>query len=454
MTTALAAAPGAATPAIPRTPGTLAVPPPAPTTRGPLLVGLVAIALFVGGFALWSAQAPLAEAAIAAGEIRAEGQRRTIQHLEGGIVQDILARDGDRVRAGQVLLRLDAIQATAQAEVLRAQRLSLLAQDARLAAEAEGRPAVAFPAELLTATDPRAEEAVTGQRVLFAARAAAFAGQMAALAARREQQVATLSAIGAQAGSQARQLELIAQEEQSVSRLVAQGLERTPRLLALQRQMAALDGNRADLDGQAARARAVIAELDSERARLEQTRQAEIATERREVATRLSDVTERLRAADDVSTRRELLAPEDGTILHSRVFTRGAVLRPGEPAMELVPARDRLLVEVQLAPPDIDRVHPGLIAEIRLPAYRQRTAPLIEGEVIEIAADVTTDDRRGVSFYRVRIAIPEEQLARLEGGPLRPGMPAEALIRTGERSLALYLIQPLLDSFHRAFRER
>lgn len=149
-----------------------------------------------------------------------------------------------------------------------------------------------------------------------------------------------------------------------------------------------------------------------------------------------------------------MLAPEDGTILHSRVFTRGAVLRPGEPAMEIVPAADRLLVEVQLSPADIERVHPGLAAEIRLPAYRQRVAPYIEGEVIEVAADVTQDERRGVSFYRVRIAIPEEQVARLPGGPLRPGMPAEALIHTGERSLARYMIQPLLDSFHRAFRER
>ncbi|MFN6953816.1 MAG: HlyD family type I secretion periplasmic adaptor subunit [Acetobacteraceae bacterium] len=453
MTTAVAERPGAAAPALPGR-RAIALPPPVPATGRPLGIGLAAILAFVGGFALWSHEAPLAEAAIAMGEIRAEGQRRTIQHLEGGIVQEILARDGDRVRAGQVLLRLDAVQSGAQTEVLRGQRFALLAQEARLAAEAEGLPAIAFPPELITANDPRAEEAMAGQRALFAARAAAFAGQMAALSARRDQQQATLSAIAGQAESQARQLELIRQEEESVRRLVAQGLERMPRLLALQRQMAALEGNGADLEGQAARARAVIAELDGERDRLAQTRQAEIGTERREVAARLADATERLRAAEDVSIRREVMAPEDGTILHSRIFTRGAVLRPGEPAMELVPAADRLLVEVQLSPADIERVHPGLTAEIRLPAYRQRVAPYIEGEVVEVAADVTHDDRRGISFYRVRIAIPEEQAARLPGGPLRPGMPAEALIRTGERSLARYMIQPLLDSFHRAFRER
>ncbi|MCS6931943.1 MAG: HlyD family type I secretion periplasmic adaptor subunit [Acetobacteraceae bacterium] len=432
----------------------VALPPPVPATGGPLLVGLLSLGVFIGGFAAWSSHAPLAEAAIAMGEIRAEGQRRTIQHLEGGIVQDILARDGDRVRAGQVLLRLDTIQSGAQTEALRAQRLSLLAQEARLAAEANGLPAIAFPRELLVSADPRAEEAMAGQRALFAARNAAFAGQMAAVLARREQQQATLAAIAGQAESQARQLDLMRQEEESVRRLVAQGLERMPRLLALQRQMAALEGNRADLEGQAARAQAVIAELDGERARLEQARRAEIATERREVATRLAEVSERLRAAEDVSTRREVVAPEDGTILHSRVFTRGAVLRPGERVMELVPARDRLLVEVQLSPADIERVHPGLHAEIRLPAYRQRIAPYLEGEVVEVAADVTHDERRGAAYYRVRIVIPEDQIARLPSGPLRPGMPAEALIRTGERSLARYLAQPLLDSFHRAFRER
>lgn len=453
MTTAVAPRTDAAPPALPGR-RAIALAPATPSTGRPLGIGLIAILVFVGGFALWSNEAPLAEAAIAMGEIRAEGQRRTVQHLEGGIVQEILARDGDRVRAGQVLLRLDAVQSGAQTEILRGQRLALLAQEARLAAEAEGLPAIAFPPELITATDPRAAEAMGGQRALFAARTAAFAGQMAALSARRDQQRATLAAIGGQAESQSRQLDLIRQEEESVRRLVAQGLERTPRLLALQRQMAALEGNGADLEGQAARARAMIAELESERARLEQTRQAEIGTERREVAARLSDATERLRAAEDVSTRRDVLAPEDGTILHSRVFTRGAVLRAGEPAMEIVPAADRLVVEVQLSPADIERVHPGLRAEIRLPAYRQRVAPYIEGEVIEVAADVTQDERRGVSFFRVRIAIPEEQVARLPGGPLRPGMPAEALIRTGERSLARYMIQPLLDSFHRAFRER
>lgn len=432
----------------------LAALPPLPGTARPLAIGMVAILVFTGTFTLWSSLAPLAEAAIAAGEIRAEGQRRTIQHLEGGIVQEILARDGDRVRAGQVLLRLDDVQAGAQTESLRSQRFALLAQEARLATEAAGLPAIAFPAELLTANDARAEEAMAGQRALFAARTAAFVGQMAALSARRDQQLATLAAIGGQADSQIRQLDLIRQEAESVRGLVAQGLERMPRLLGLQRQLAALEGSGAELEGQAARSRAVVTELDSERARIEQTRQAEIATERREVATRLSDVTERLRAASDVSLRREVLAPEDGTILHSRVFNRGAVLRPGEPAMDLVPAADRLLVEVQLPTTDIDRVHTGMIAEIRLPAYRQRSAPYIEGEVVEVAADATHDERRGVAFYRVRIAIPEEQVARLPGGPLRPGMPAEALIRTGERSLARYMIEPLLDSFHRAFRER
>jgi HlyD family secretion protein len=453
MSTAITPATGTLPPALPGAPA-LRVPPPSPATGRPLLIGLLAITLFGGVFGLWSAYAPLAEAAIAVGEIRAEGQRRTIQHLEGGIVRDILARDGDRVQAGQVLLRLDSIQAAAQAESLRAQRYALLAQEARLIAEAEGQPAIVFPRDLLLAADPRAEEAMAGQRALFAARAAAFTAQMAALSARREQQEATLGALAAQRESQGRQLELIRQEEENVRRLVAQGLERLPRLFALQRQMAALEGNSADLEAQSARVQAAIAEIEGERARLAQTRRAEIATELREVATRLADVTERLRAAEDVSNRREVLAPEDGIILHSRIFTRGAVLRPGEPAMELVPARDRLLVEVQLSPADIERIRPGLPAEIRLPAYRQRLAPYLAGEVVEVVADVTHDERRGIAYYRVRIAIPEEQLARLPGGPLRPGMPAEALILTGERSLARYLLQPLLDSFHRAFRER
>lgn len=425
-----------------------------PRTSGPMMLGIGSIVVFLGGFAAWSILAPLAEAAIAPGQIRSEGSRRTIQHLEGGIVREILARDGDQVKAGQVLMRLDEIQSGSSLETLRSQRWALLAQFARLDAENKGAGDIAFPADLLASSDPRALEAMTGQRTLFAARQASLTSQIQVLEARAAQQEATASSAQAQIASQRRQLELIRREEQDVKVLVAQGLERMPRLLGLQRQAASFEGNLQDLLGQIERAGAGAREARSQMTQTRDQRLAEISTEARDVRSRLNDAEEKLRAAQDVATRREIVAPEDGTVIGSKVFNLGAVVRAGEPVMELVPSHDRLVAEVQLSPNDIDVVYPGLQAEIRLPAFKQRLVPFLHGHVTYVASDVTLDDRTRASHYRVQVLVDQDQLARLENVELRAGMPVEAQIQTGSRSFLRYMIQPVLDSFHRAFREQ
>lgn len=425
-----------------------------PRTRGAILLGFAAIALFFGGFAAWSALAPLSEAAVAPGMIKVEGMRRTIQHLEGGVVREILVRDGDRVRAGQVLMRLDDIRAAADLEALRSQHWSLLAQDARLAAEIEEAPAIVFPAALSGNGEARARDAMDGQRAVFEARRAALASQVAVQEARIGQQEAIIAGATGQIRAQRRQLALIRQEEELTRTLVQQGLQRLPTLLALQRSAAALEGQGDDLAAQAGRARQAIAEAHGGIAALLGQRREEAATEQRDIRTRIAEVEERLRAARDVERRREILAPEDGTILDLRLVTIGAVVRSGDPVMDLVPARDRLVAEVNLQPFDIDVVHPGLIAEIRLPAFKQRLVPYLNGHVTFVAQDVTTDERTRQSHYRVQILIDADQLARLPGVHLVPGMPVEAMIRVGERSFLRYITQPIRDSFARAFREQ
>jgi HlyD family secretion protein len=427
---------------------------PRPRTRGATLFGVLAILAFIGGFAAWSFFAPLSEAAIAPGVIKSEGQRRVIQHLEGGFIREILVRDGEVVQAGQPLMRLDDVQSGANLETLRGQRFALLAQDARLTAELARAGDIAFPAELLHSADPRALDAVTGQRTLFAARQAALNSQIQVLEARVQQQEAQLGSTSAQVTSQRRQYELIRREEADVRQLVAQGLERMPRLLALQRNMAALEGNQADLLSQMDRANATIAEARNQMRQTEDQRLQEVSTELREVRNRLQEAEERLRAASDVATRREIVAPEAGTILNSRFFNLGAVVRPGEAVMELVPLRDRLVAEVQLSPTDIDVVYPGLQSEVRLPAFKQRLVPYLHGHVTYVASDATLDAQTRMSHYTVRIAIDEDQLAKLERVELRPGMPVEAMIQIGERSFFRYIAQPVIDSFHRAFREQ
>jgi len=432
----------------------VAPPPPRPSTRGPVLIGVLATLLFFGAFVAWSVLAPLSEAAIAPGTIKVEGQRRTIQHLEGGIVREIMVRDGDRVQQGQLLARLDDIQAGTTLETLRSQRWALAAQAARLAAELARAREIAFPPELLAAEHPRARDAVSGQRSVFEARTASLASQIQVQQARIEQQNAVISSARGQQRAQEQQLALIRREEQLTETLVRQGLQRLPTLLALQRSAAALEGQAADLAGQIERAEATIIEAQSAIRQIEDTRQQEVAAELRDVRTRLVEAEERLRAGEDIAVRRDIVAPEDGTILNLRLFTVGAVLRPGDPIMDLVPARDRLIAEVNVQPFDIDVVHPGLQAEVRLPAFRQRLVPYLHGRVTFVASDITTDERTRQNFFRAHILIDRDQLERLPGVQLVPGMPVEAMIMIGERSFLRYITQPIRDSFTRAFREQ
>lgn len=432
------------------------LPPPAPRPRtgGTMLLGFLAMATFFGAFAAWSALAPLSEAAIAPGMIKVEGTRRTIQHLEGGIVREILVRDGDRVQAGQVLVRLDDIRAGADLETLRSQRWSFMAQDARLGAELAGTDTIAFPAELMEANEPRAQDAIMGQRAVFEARRASLLAQVAVQEARIGQQEALTAGATGQQRAQRQQLELIRREEEITRTLVQQGLQRLPTLLALQRSAAALEGQGEELQAQLDRAAQGIQEARSTIAGIVGQRRQEVAAEQRDVRNRLAEVEERLRAARDIAVRRDISAPEDGTILNLRLFNIGAVVRPGEPVMDLLPTQDRLIAEVNIQPNDIDMVHLGLQAEVRLPAFRQRLVPYLHGHVTFVAQDVTMDDRTRMTYYRAHVLIDEDQLARLEGVTLVPGMPVEAMIIVGQRSFLRYITQPVRDSFTRAFREQ
>ncbi len=427
---------------------------PKPRTRLPTVIGYAIVMVFVVGFGSWASLTPLNEAAIAPGVLKVEGTRRTVQHFEGGIVREILVRDGDAVREGQPLLRLDQPQAAQQTETLRSQRWALLAQDSRLVAELGGAREIAFPRPLLSSDQPRAQDAVAGQRTLFEARRVALDSQVMVLRARTEQHQASIRSSEGQIGAQRRMLVLLKAEEQNTEQLLRQGLARLPQLLALQRQVASVEGNIIDISSQIERARAQIAEAEREMQRVTDQRTQEVSTELREVRVRLAETEERLRAAEDVSTRLEVTAPESGTVLNSRVFTVGAVVRPGDPLMDLVPERDRIIAEVNVQPNDIDVVHTGLQAEVRLPAFKQRLVPYLHGHVTFVASDVTQDERRGLAFYRVNVAIDEDQLRMLEGVQLRPGMMVEAQIQTGRRSFARYMLQPLYDSFNRAFREQ
>lgn len=427
---------------------------PAPRTRMPMLIGALTFLLFVVGFGAWAFFAPLAEASVAPGVIKVEGTRRTIQHLEGGIVREILFRDGAKVKAGDVILRLDPAQSDSVLETQRASRWALLAQDARLAAEIERAGTIAFPQDLLSSTDPRAVEAMKGQQTLFEARTASLAGQVQSLQARIEQQNAVIAGAKGQLAAARQQLAFARQEEKMRRDLVQQGLGRLPELLALQRASASLEGTIDDLNGQIERANAAIVETRKQIQSTIDQRLSDAGNERRDVRVKLAEAEEKLRSAADVSTRREIVAPENGTLVNQRVFTVGAVVKPGDPVFDLIPENDRMVAEVNVQPYDIDVVYPGLLAEIRLPAFKQRLVPFLHGHVTWVAADVTVNEQTRQQYYRAFVLIDQDQLAHLPNVFLVPGMPVEAHIKTGERTFFHYLTQPLRDSWTRAFREQ
>jgi len=207
-------------------------------------------------------------------------------------------------------------------------------------------------------------------------------------------------------------------------------------------------------EGQIVRAGAAVSEAEQQIRQVTDQRLQEVSTELRDVRGKLADTEERMRAASDVATRREILSPETGTVVNSRIFTLGAVIKPGDPLMDIVPERDRLVAEVNIQPYDIDVVYPGLQAEVRLPAFKQRLVPFLSGEVTWVAADVTTNEQTQQQFYRAFVLINEEQLARLPNVFITPGMPVEAHVQIGQRSFFRYMTQPIRDSFHRAFREQ
>lgn len=438
------------------------VPRPAPTARpsGPAIArdvraGYAIIAAFVGVFGAWSWLAPLSTAAIAPGQILAEGNRRVIQHLEGGIIREFQVRDGDAVEAGQVLLRLDDAQSGASLDLLRGQSDSLRALDARLSAELAQAGAIAFPEELLARrSDPRVAEALAGQEAIFANRRRAFDGQLAILRQRIQQLNAQIAGAEGQVAGFQRQAALLSGEIKDVETLVNQGYMPRPRLLSLQREHARVMGDNDRVKGEIARNRQSIGETELQITQLRNNFLNEAAGEQRDVRQRLAELEERLRAAADVQQRRDIVSPVAGTVTNLRVHTVGGILRAGEPILDIVPRNEALIVEARIHPTDIDIVAQGLPADVRLTAFKQRTVPLLHGTVAYVAADVTVEERTNQSYYRATVQISADELARVQDVRLTPGMPAEVMIRSGERTLFNYLVQPLTDSMHRAFREQ
>ncbi len=420
----------------------------------PLRFALFIILFGVGGVFGWGAFAMIDSAVIAPGTLMVELNRRNVQHLEGGIIGEVLVREGALVAAGQPLIRLDDTRVRAGLNVVLDETARARARIAVLTAEREEAAEPAFPAELIARrTDPKVAEILTVQYAEFIARRNALQGQTEILTQRALQLQKQIDGLNVRIESNDRQLALVRQEIMGVEGLVRMGLERLPRLLSLQREEARLIGEKGEAIENVARTQQAVGEAEMQRAQLLRARQEENAKELRELQGKLLELREREISANDQLMRLTIDAPEAGMVMDLRYTTRGGVIAPGSQVTSIVPQEEKLVVEAQITPIDVDTVRIGMPTSIRLSHAAARTTPVLEGSVERISPDRMTDQRTGMPYFIARIAFAPEELAKHEHLRLQPGMHAEVLIRRGERSFASYLARPLSDRFAKSIRE-
>ena len=423
--------------------------------RSHLLGGLAVVALLAGGVGGLAATTELSGAVIAPGSLVVDSNVKKVQHPTGGVVGELRARDGDKVKAGDIVVRLDETITQANLAIVVKSLNELQSRLARLEAERDNVDSVVFPAELLArAGDPELARSMTGERNLFEFRKSARAGQKAQLRERIAQLKEEIQGLTGQVAAKKRETELIGQELEGVRDLWRKNLVQIQRVTALERDAARLEGERGQLIASTAQAKGKISEIELQILQIDQDLRSEVAKDLREVQGKIAELVERKVAAEDQLKRIDIRAPQNGMVHQSTVHTVGGVITPGEAIMLIVPEADALTVEAKLAPQDIDQVRVGQTAALRFSAFSQRTTPELDGVVSRVSADLTTDQRTGAAYYVVRITLSESELARLEGLRLVPGMPVEAFIRTGERTVLSYVMKPFTDQITRSFRSR
>jgi HlyD family secretion protein len=422
--------------------------------RRHLMVAGLASIILVCGIGGWAFAVKLSGAVVASGHLVVDSYVKKVQHPTGGVVGEILVHNGQHVHMGEVVMRLDPTQARASLAIVTNRLDEFAARKARLEAERDDAEDVSFPPGLTSrATDPDVAQLMAGERRLFDLRRQARRGQKAQLKERIAQYEKEVRGLVAQENARVRGIALIERELQGVRELWEKGLVPIQRMMALEREGANLDGDRGRLIAAQAQSAGRIAETRLQVIQIDQDLRSEVASSLRDLEGQIAEYVEKRTSAEDQLKRIDLIAPQDGVIHELAVHTIGGVISPADTIMLIVPDQDKLALEAQIKPQDIDQLHVGQPAILRMSAFNQRTTPELNGAVNWVAADLTQDQRTGMSYYLARISIPASEVSRLGSLTLVPGMPAESFIQTGERTLASYLIKPLRDQVMRAFRE-
>jgi HlyD family secretion protein len=422
--------------------------------RRHLLGSLVMCGALVVGVGGWASTTNLAGAVVASGSFVVDSYVKKVQHPTGGVVGEILVHEGSEVKAGDVVLRLDATTTRANLAIVTRRLDEFQARFARLGAERDDLPAIVFPGDLLARRDdPEIAAILHGEERLFAIRREALRSKTAQLRERILQYQHEIEGVKAKEIAYTDGIEVLDKEIASLTSLRTRGVVSDQRLNSLKTERATFGGDRGEQIAARAQAAGRITETNLQILQVDQDMKAEVGRELRDTQAQIGEYVERKIAAEDDLKRTDIVAPQSGIVHSLQAHTIGGVLTPADPIMLVVPENDNLALEVRIAPRDIDQLQIGQRAVLRMSAFNQRTTPELNGHVSLVAADLTTDQRSGLSYYLVRIAVPPEELKKLDGLTLLPGMPAEAFIRTSERTALSYLVKPLTDQINRTFRD-
>ena len=425
-----------------------------PPLNRPILAGIIVIFVFIGIFGCWISLAPLKSAAIALGVVSVDTNRKTIQHLEGGIIEEILVRDGDKVTAGQVLIRLDKTQPQAKLKVINGQRLTALALKERLIAERDKKSVIQFRSPLLRDNKNKNIREIMAREVeIFQGRRQKLTEERAILKKQILSLKAKIKGLVGRVKSGKQRSALLDKEISFIKPLTAKRLTTRTRLLKLQRTRATLEGQIFQDLANISSFKQEIQKLNLEITALSTKAINQINIDLKEVQKLLLDIPEKIKSASDVLARTEVRSSLDGTIVDLKVHTTGGVIGPGDPLMDVVPAGEPLIIEVRIDPSDIDVIREGLPVEVRFTALNQRNMSPIMGTLTAFSADRLVEARTAKSYYLGRVEIQETQWRKLSDITIMPGMQTEVMILTGENTVLQYLLKPITSSFNRAFRD-